>query len=134
MVAVVVVTAVLFASPVLYVLWRGYTLDPDIGRVLRDIREPLWRTIQLSVLVSVATGIVGTWLAWLLVRTDVPAAGFLRVLAPLLSSLVRPQGRLVLAGLLERQADEIASCYPRFDLRAWKTVDGWTCLAGPAHA
>ena len=58
----------------------------------------------------------------------------LRVLAPLLSSLVRPHGWLVLAGLLERQADEIAACYPGFDLRAWRTIDGWTCLAGPAHA
>ena len=57
----------------------------------------------------------------------------LRVLAPLLGSLVRPSGHLVLAGLLDRQADEIAACYPRFDLRPWRTTDGWTCLAGPAR-
>jgi len=58
----------------------------------------------------------------------------LRVLAPLLSSLVRPDGQLVLAGLLDRQADEIAACYPRFDLRPWRRIDGWTCLAGPARS
>ncbi|HRO58848.1 MAG TPA: 50S ribosomal protein L11 methyltransferase [Burkholderiaceae bacterium] len=58
----------------------------------------------------------------------------LRVLAPLLGSLVRPHGHLVLAGLLDRQADEIAACYPRFDLRPWRTTDGWTCLAGPSRS
>ncbi|HEY0878892.1 MAG TPA: 50S ribosomal protein L11 methyltransferase [Zeimonas sp.] len=54
----------------------------------------------------------------------------LRVLAPLLETLVAPGGHLVLAGLLERQADEIARCYPGIALRAWRSLDGWTCLAG----
>jgi ribosomal protein L11 methyltransferase len=54
----------------------------------------------------------------------------LRILAPLLTSLVKPGGALVLAGLLDRQADEIAACYPDIDLRPWRSLDGWTCLAG----
>ena len=54
----------------------------------------------------------------------------LRVLAPLLSALVAPGGSLVLAGLLDRQAEEIAACYPAFALTAWRSLDGWTCLAG----
>ena len=54
----------------------------------------------------------------------------LRILAPLLSSLVKPGGSLVLAGLLDRQADEIAACYPEIELAAWRSLDGWTCLAG----
>lgn len=58
----------------------------------------------------------------------------LRVLAPLLASLVQPGGRLVLAGLLDRQAAEIAACYPGFALQAWRSIDGWTCLAGPARS
>jgi ribosomal protein L11 methyltransferase len=58
----------------------------------------------------------------------------LRILAPLLSSLVQPSGQLVLAGLLDRQADEIAACYPAFALRPWRSLDGWTCLAGPLRA
>jgi ribosomal protein L11 methyltransferase len=58
----------------------------------------------------------------------------LRILAPLLSSLVRPGGHLVLAGLLDRQADEIAACYPGFALQAWRSTDGWTCLAGPSRS
>ena len=54
----------------------------------------------------------------------------LRVLAPLLTSLVAPGGWLVLAGLLDRQAEEIAAVYPGIGLRPWRTIDGWTCLAG----
>ena len=44
---------------------------------------PLWRTVQMAVIVSVAAGILGTGLAWLLVRTDVPFARLWRVLTPL---------------------------------------------------
>jgi len=54
----------------------------------------------------------------------------LRILAPLLCALVAPGGRLVLAGLLDRQAQEIAACYPAIGLQAWRSLDGWTCLAG----
>ncbi len=54
----------------------------------------------------------------------------LRILAPLLCALVAPGGRLVLAGLLDRQAQEIAACYPDIALRAWRSLDGWACLAG----
>jgi iron(III) transport system permease protein len=50
---------------------------------MRDSVGPLWRTIQMAVIVSVATGVVGTGLAWLLVRTDIPLAGVWRVLAAL---------------------------------------------------
>ncbi len=55
----------------------------------------------------------------------------LKVLAPALSMLVRPGGHLVLAGLLERQVDEVAACYPDIDLRVAESMDGWACLAGP---
>lgn len=54
----------------------------------------------------------------------------LKVLAPMLTALVRPGGRLVLAGLLDRQVDEVASTYPQVALSAWASLDGWTCLAG----
>ncbi|MFO1200147.1 MAG: 50S ribosomal protein L11 methyltransferase [Burkholderiaceae bacterium] len=52
----------------------------------------------------------------------------LKVLAPMLSALVRPGGRLVLAGLLDRQAEEVAAAYPQFDVRTYASIDGWTCL------
>ncbi|MDO5055863.1 MAG: 50S ribosomal protein L11 methyltransferase [Lautropia sp.] len=55
----------------------------------------------------------------------------LKLLAPLLSSLVAPGGRLVLSGVLERQIDEVSACYdPALHLSAWRCRDGWACLAG----
>ncbi len=54
----------------------------------------------------------------------------LRLLAPLLTSLVRPGGSLVLAGLLERQADELCALYPDVALEVFARREGWACLAG----
>ena len=72
-----------FAAPVLYVVWQLITLDADVADVLAEAMAPLWRTVQMAVIVSVAAGLLGTALAWLLVRTDVPLARTWRVLAPL---------------------------------------------------
>lgn len=55
----------------------------------------------------------------------------LKVLAPMLSSRVAAGGRLVLSGVLERQADEVALAYaPWLALNVWAARDGWVCLAG----
>ncbi len=54
----------------------------------------------------------------------------LKVLAPVLSALVRPGGQLILAGLLDRQVDEVAACYPDVALAPYGSLDGWTCLSG----
>lgn len=54
----------------------------------------------------------------------------LKILAPLLQSLLRPGGALVLAGLLDRQADDIRQRYGEVDLHAVSSEEGWTCLAG----
>jgi ribosomal protein L11 methyltransferase len=54
----------------------------------------------------------------------------LKVLAPALVALLRPGATLVLAGLLERQIEEVSICYPEVDLRVADCVDGWACLAG----
>ncbi|MEN9316106.1 MAG: hypothetical protein RIS35_2499, partial [Pseudomonadota bacterium] len=54
----------------------------------------------------------------------------LKVLAPMLSALVRPGGHLILAGLLDRQAEEVAAAYPEVDLSVYEELDGWACLAG----
>lgn len=75
--------AVCFAAPAGYVLWRVVRLDADLGDLARESAGPLWRTTQMAVIVSLATGVLGTWLAWLLIRTDVPLARVWRVLAPL---------------------------------------------------
>ena len=54
----------------------------------------------------------------------------LKLLAPVLQALVAPGGSLVLAGLLERQIDEVSCCYPQIALSAFGIDDGWACLAG----
>lgn len=53
----------------------------------------------------------------------------LRVLAPLLCSHVAPGGHLVLAGILERQADELKEAYaPWVQLEVADTEDGWILM------
>lgn len=55
----------------------------------------------------------------------------LKVLAPMLSSRVSAGGSLVLSGVLERQATEVAQAYaPWLALDVWAARDGWVCLAG----
>ncbi|MBA3770895.1 MAG: 50S ribosomal protein L11 methyltransferase [Ramlibacter sp.] len=53
----------------------------------------------------------------------------LRVMAPLLCSLVAPGGSLVLAGILERQADELKAAYaPYVALDVADGMDGWVLM------
>ncbi len=55
----------------------------------------------------------------------------LKLLAPLLASLVRPGGSLVLSGVLERQVDEVAASYAALlPVQCWRVLDGWACLVG----
>ncbi len=55
----------------------------------------------------------------------------LKVLAPLLASHTVAGGSLVLAGILDAQADEMIEIYaPWFELSVWKNDEGWACLAG----
>jgi len=55
----------------------------------------------------------------------------LKVLAPMLAGRVAPGGHLVLSGVLERQADEVAAAYaPWLAMSVWRARDGWVCLHG----
>jgi ribosomal protein L11 methyltransferase len=58
----------------------------------------------------------------------------LKLLAPVLVDRVVAGGRLVLSGVLERQADEVAATYGALAagirLSTWRTEDGWVCLSG----
>lgn len=61
----------------------------------------------------------------------------LKLMAAMLSARVRPGGRLILSGVLERQADEVAAAYaPWIAMSVWRSEDGWVCLHGtrPASA
>lgn len=58
-------------------------------------------------------------------------AGPLCELAPTLLAAMREHATLVLAGLLEEQADEVIAAYaPALHLVRWRTLEGWTCLVG----
>jgi ribosomal protein L11 methyltransferase len=55
----------------------------------------------------------------------------LELLAPLLAGRVRAEGRIVLSGILEAQAERVAAAYARwFNIAPWGSADGWTALAG----
>jgi ribosomal protein L11 methyltransferase len=55
----------------------------------------------------------------------------LKLLAPLLAAQVAPGGWLVLAGILERQADEVAAAYaPALALQVADAEDGWALMVG----
>jgi ribosomal protein L11 methyltransferase len=58
----------------------------------------------------------------------------LRVLAPLLASYVRAGGALVLAGILDEQAEELMRLYRTWcDMRVASSQGGWACLEGIRH-
>jgi ribosomal protein L11 methyltransferase len=55
----------------------------------------------------------------------------LKLMASMLTSKVRPGGRIALSGVLARQADEVAAVYaPYVDISVWREHEGWVCLAG----
>jgi ribosomal protein L11 methyltransferase len=59
----------------------------------------------------------------------------LRVLAPLLCAHVAPGGSLVLAGILERQAEELKAAYaPWIHLEVSDAQEGWILMTGKSPA
>jgi len=59
----------------------------------------------------------------------------LKVLAPLLCAHVAPTGSLVLAGILERQADELKAAYaPWIRLEVADSEDGWILMTAKSPA
>lgn len=77
--------AAAFAAPIAYIAWRNVTLGADLFDVLfsADTLWPLWRTVVLASAVAGTTAVVGTSLAWVVNRTDLPGAALWRVVAPL---------------------------------------------------
>ncbi len=71
--------AVLFAAPGAFVVWRTVRLGHEFTDALGEIPAPLWRTIQLATLVSLSAALLGTGLAWLTTRTDLPGRRIWRV-------------------------------------------------------
>jgi iron(III) transport system permease protein len=77
--------AVLFAIPLGYLLWHVLGLGSEVFEILRaeHVGEPLRRSLTLAVTVSLGATALGTTLAWLLTRTDLPGRRFWRIVVPL---------------------------------------------------
>ena len=55
----------------------------------------------------------------------------LELLAPLLTARVRTDGWIVLSGVLDSQAAQVAAVYARwFNIDVWEREEGWVALAG----
>ena len=83
--AVAVAIGLIFLGPFAYVVWRNIDLGTDLGSILfdEDTLRPLSQSLRLGVAVAVSAAVVGTGLAWLTVRSDIPGRRVWRLLAPL---------------------------------------------------
>jgi ribosomal protein L11 methyltransferase len=104
----------------------GYDLDPQAGIATRD---------------NAAANEVADRVAVVETPEQLPAdanlllaniiSGTLCELASSFARMLQPGTRLVLAGILDEQADEVIATYSRwFHLEPWKRRDGWVALAG----
>ncbi|MCU0269363.1 MAG: iron ABC transporter permease [Acidimicrobiales bacterium] len=77
--------AVLFAGPTAYLVVENLRLDDSVVSLVTsaDTLVPLGRSLLLAVTVSASSALVGTTLAWLTTRSDVPLRRVWRLLAPL---------------------------------------------------
>ena len=82
---VVLGLAFLFSFPALYLIWRNFTEGGDPTELIgtRRILDPLWRSVSLALAVAATTAAIGTALAWLTNRTDLPGNRIWRVVLPI---------------------------------------------------
>ncbi len=78
------VVGLFFTTPVIYLVLRAVDLQVDAGSVLSDALDgPLQRTVLLASTVAIGAGLLGTVLAWLVIRTDLPLRRLWLALIPL---------------------------------------------------
>ena len=100
-------------------------IDPAAVRATGDNAEANGVTLRAG-LPEAAQGQYDTVLANILATP-------LKVLAPLLCGHVKPGGHLVLAGILERQAEELQQAYaPYCRLEVADALDGWILMTARA--
>jgi ribosomal protein L11 methyltransferase len=96
-------------------------IDESAVRATLDNAQANGVTLQAG-LPEVALGLYDTVLANILATP-------LKMLAPLLRAHVAPSGSLVLAGILERQAEELTAAYaPYCELAVVDTQEGWVLM------
>ena len=83
--ALAVATALFFLFPLSYLVWGVANLGGDIRAALTShgVWGPLGRSLLIASTVSLACGVLGSALAWLVVRTDVPGRRMWKMVAPL---------------------------------------------------
>ena len=83
--AVGLAVGLVFTAPVAYLVYRNAVLGGDLSALLGAdaTLAPLRRTLVLATSVTAASAVVGTALAWLTTRADLPGARIWRLLAPL---------------------------------------------------
>jgi len=109
---------------------EAFDIDPQ---ALRATRENAVKN-GLADRISVADRPEGLGRGFDIVLANI-LSGPLIALAPGLAARVRPGGSLVLAGMLERQAGEVAQAHqPWFDIGPVAERDGWTLLVGRRRA
>jgi iron(III) transport system permease protein len=83
--AVAVAVAALFAAPLGYLAVRTIRLGGEVADVLTGagVWTPLRSTVTLAVAVSATAAVVGTGLAWITTRTDLPLRRVWALAAPL---------------------------------------------------
>jgi ribosomal protein L11 methyltransferase len=98
-------------------------VDIDPSAVQSTVANATANGVQLHAgLPDMVAGRYGTVLANILATP-------LKLLAPLLCSLVAPQGNLVLAGILERQVEELQAAYAGYGrLEVADSEDGWVLM------
>jgi ribosomal protein L11 methyltransferase len=102
----------------------GVDVDPDALRASRDNAELNEVSVQF-----VAPEKLGEQSFDLVVANIL--ANPLRVLAPLLAARTRLSGRIVLAGILQAQAEAVSAAYAEwFDAMEAEHSDGWACITG----
>ena len=79
------VLGVAFAFPGVYLVYRNFAEGADPAGLIVSDRTigPLWRSLRLAVSVSGAALVLGTGLAWLTTRTDLPLSRLWRIVLPL---------------------------------------------------
>ncbi len=109
----------------------GVDNDPQAVTASHQNAERNEIATELFTVVMPGDSVIADWRG----QADIVVAnilvGPLTQLADDLLGLLKPGGRLILAGLLSDQAEGLAAAYaPRLELQATNDLEGWTLLAG----
>lgn len=85
LVLVCAVIGLVFAAPLIYLLRSTITGDADLVSLYASSRtlDPLANTLGLAVATALSASVIGTGLAWLTTRTDLPLRSLWATLSPL---------------------------------------------------